>query len=139
MALLDEGASSRRKNVTICGSLQVKAQAMADHASPRSTQLYDRNGDEVTLDEVERWKPKPNAAYARSNADRSRRRIKCRRNAGLKPRGPLLTGKASVIFRLGLDDRPIGSLPDSDLATSLPPDFSPDRFYRSVFAKPDKT
>jgi len=25
---------------------------MADHASPRTTQLYDRTGDEVTLDEV---------------------------------------------------------------------------------------
>jgi hypothetical protein len=30
------------------------AQAMADHASPRTTQLYDRTGDEITLDEVER-------------------------------------------------------------------------------------
>jgi hypothetical protein len=27
---------------------------LADHASPRTTQLYDRTGDEVTLDEVER-------------------------------------------------------------------------------------
>jgi hypothetical protein len=61
------------------------------------------------------------------------------RNGSLKPRGPLLTGKASMILPLGLDDRPIGSLHDSDLATSLPPDFSPDRFFRSVFAKPNKT
>ena len=28
--------------------------AMGDHASPRTTQLYDRTGDEITLDEVER-------------------------------------------------------------------------------------
>jgi len=35
------------------GTLE-NAQAMADHASPRTTQLYDRTGDEVTLDEVER-------------------------------------------------------------------------------------
>jgi hypothetical protein len=26
----------------------------ADHASPRTTQLYDRTGDEITLDGVER-------------------------------------------------------------------------------------
>ena len=31
-----------------------KAQAMAGHASPRTTKLYDRTSDEVTLDEVER-------------------------------------------------------------------------------------
>ena len=35
------------------GTLE-NAQAMADYASPRTTQLYDRTGDEVTLDEVER-------------------------------------------------------------------------------------
>jgi integrase len=29
-------------------------QAMAAHESPRTTKLYDRTGDEVTLDEVER-------------------------------------------------------------------------------------
>jgi integrase len=32
------------------GTLE-NAQAMADHASPRTTQLYDRTGDEITLDE----------------------------------------------------------------------------------------
>jgi integrase/recombinase XerD len=30
------------------------AQAMAAHESPRTTKLYDRRGDEMTLDEVER-------------------------------------------------------------------------------------
>ncbi len=35
------------------GSLE-NAQAMAGHASSRTTQLYDRRGDQVTLDEVER-------------------------------------------------------------------------------------
>jgi site-specific recombinase XerD len=35
------------------GSLE-GAQAMAAHASPRTTKLYDRTGDEITLDEVER-------------------------------------------------------------------------------------
>ena len=35
------------------GTLE-NAQAVADHASPRTTQLYDRTGDEITLDEVER-------------------------------------------------------------------------------------
>jgi site-specific recombinase XerD len=35
------------------GSLE-NAQAMAAQASPRTTKLYDRTGDEITLDEVER-------------------------------------------------------------------------------------
>jgi integrase/recombinase XerD len=48
------------------GTLE-NAQAMADHASPRTTQLYDRTGDEITLDEVERI-----AIKERTNADRSR-------------------------------------------------------------------
>ena len=35
------------------GSLE-NAQAMAAHESPRTTKLYDRTSDEITLDEVER-------------------------------------------------------------------------------------
>jgi integrase len=35
------------------GTLE-NAQAMAAHESPRATKLYDRTGDEITLDEVER-------------------------------------------------------------------------------------
>jgi integrase/recombinase XerD len=35
------------------GTLE-NAQAMAAHESPRTTNLYDRTGDEITLDEVER-------------------------------------------------------------------------------------
>ena len=31
-----------------------KRAAMAAHESPRTTKLYDRTGDEITLDEVER-------------------------------------------------------------------------------------
>ena len=31
-----------------------KAQAIAAHESPRTTKLYDRTSDEITLDEVER-------------------------------------------------------------------------------------
>jgi hypothetical protein len=30
------------------------AQTVAAHESPRTTKLYDRTGDEITLDEVER-------------------------------------------------------------------------------------
>ena len=30
------------------------AQAIAAHESPRTTKLYDRTGDEITLDEVEK-------------------------------------------------------------------------------------
>lgn len=35
------------------GELQT-AQAIAAHASPTMTQLYDRTGDELSLDEIER-------------------------------------------------------------------------------------
>jgi integrase len=35
------------------GTLE-SAQAMAAHESPRTTNLYDRTGDEIALDEVER-------------------------------------------------------------------------------------
>jgi integrase/recombinase XerD len=35
------------------GALE-NAQAMAAHASPRTIKLYDRTGDAITLDEVER-------------------------------------------------------------------------------------
>jgi len=35
------------------GNLE-NAQMMAAHESPRTTKLYDRTGDEITLDEVER-------------------------------------------------------------------------------------
>jgi hypothetical protein len=35
------------------GTLE-RAAAMANHASTRTTQLYDRRSDEVSLDEVER-------------------------------------------------------------------------------------
>ena len=35
------------------GTLE-KAAAMANHASTRTTQLYDRRADEVSLDEIER-------------------------------------------------------------------------------------
>jgi integrase len=36
-----------------CGSLE-NAQAMAAHESPRTTKLYDRTDDQITLDEVEK-------------------------------------------------------------------------------------
>lgn len=35
------------------GTLE-KAQEMANHASPKTTKLYDRTNDQITLDEVER-------------------------------------------------------------------------------------
>jgi len=31
-----------------------KAQQLASHSSPRTTKLYDRTGDQITLDEVEK-------------------------------------------------------------------------------------
>ena len=35
------------------GSIE-NAQAIAAHNSPRTTKLYDRTGDKITLDEIER-------------------------------------------------------------------------------------
>jgi len=46
-------ASSVRAYLKNGGTLE-KAAAMANHSSTRTTQLYDRRSDEVTLDEVER-------------------------------------------------------------------------------------
>jgi site-specific recombinase XerD len=37
-----------------CGGTLEKAQTIACHESPRTTKLYDRTGDEITLDEIER-------------------------------------------------------------------------------------
>ena len=36
------------------GGTVEKAQTIAAHESPRTTKLYDRRSDEITLDEVER-------------------------------------------------------------------------------------
>jgi integrase len=36
------------------GGTVEKAQAIAAHASPRTTKLYDRTGDVLTLDEIEK-------------------------------------------------------------------------------------
>ena len=44
-----------RRNVTVAhrsGKLQI-AQHIANHESPRTTKLYDRRQDEISLDEVE--------------------------------------------------------------------------------------
>jgi integrase len=47
----------RATGITACleaGGTLENAQLMAAHESPRTTKLYDRTGDEITLDEVER-------------------------------------------------------------------------------------
>jgi sugar/nucleoside kinase (ribokinase family) len=49
-ALVAAGITAYLKN----GGTLEKAAAMANHASTRTTQLYDRRHDEVSLDEVER-------------------------------------------------------------------------------------
>ena len=47
---LDIGITAYLKN----GGTLEKAAAMANHASTRTTQLYDRQRDEMSLDEVKR-------------------------------------------------------------------------------------
>jgi integrase/recombinase XerD len=44
----------RYHRVSRAGGTLEDAQAMAAHESPRTTKLYDRTDDEITLDEVER-------------------------------------------------------------------------------------
>ncbi len=47
----------RSETLLRCGGINArleKAAVMANHASTRTTQLYDRRRDDVTLDEVER-------------------------------------------------------------------------------------
>ena len=44
----------RHHRLTEAGGTLENAQAMAAHESPRTTKLYDRTDDEITLDEVER-------------------------------------------------------------------------------------
>jgi hypothetical protein len=44
------GVTANLKN----GGTLEKAAAMANHASTRTTQLYDRRRDEMSLDEIER-------------------------------------------------------------------------------------
>jgi integrase len=47
----------RATGITAClksGGMLENAAAMANHASTRTTQLYDRRSDDITLDEVER-------------------------------------------------------------------------------------
>lgn len=49
--------SFRATGITIYlsnGGVLEKAQQMAGHSSPRTTKLYDRTSDAVSLDEVER-------------------------------------------------------------------------------------
>ena len=52
--VLPHVSRDRPTNFLANGGTLENAQAMADHASPRTTQLYDRTGDEITVDEVER-------------------------------------------------------------------------------------
>ena len=49
-SFLATGITAYRKN----GGTLEKAAAVANHASARTTQLYDRRRDEVSLDELER-------------------------------------------------------------------------------------
>ena len=49
--------SFRATGITVyleAGGTLEKAQAMAAHESPRTTKLYDRTSDAITLDEVEK-------------------------------------------------------------------------------------
>jgi len=46
--------SHRRIDRKADESGRCSAQAIAAHESPRTTKLYNRTGDEITLDEVER-------------------------------------------------------------------------------------
>jgi len=44
----------KAESYPVAGTTIENAQAIAAHASPRTTKLYDRTSDAITLDEVER-------------------------------------------------------------------------------------
>ena len=48
-----QGRDSRSPEVQCEGALE-KAQQIAAHESPKTTKLYDRTSDQITLDEIER-------------------------------------------------------------------------------------
>jgi len=55
--LLDQSAVVKHGGITAyleCGGTLEHAQAMAAHESPRTTKLYDRTKERLTLDEIER-------------------------------------------------------------------------------------
>ncbi len=55
--ILTDALSFRATGITTYlenGGTLENAQIMAAHESPRTTRLYDRRGDEISLDEVER-------------------------------------------------------------------------------------
>ena len=49
-----EGALKRRSAAAAPKVLLEHAQRIAGHASPKTTKLYDRTADTITLDEIER-------------------------------------------------------------------------------------
>jgi hypothetical protein len=51
--LADDPATGITNYLEHAGTLE-KAQQMAAHSSPRTTKLYDRTNDQITLDEVEK-------------------------------------------------------------------------------------
>jgi hypothetical protein len=53
MAAMCSGRPGSRPTSRPAATLE-NARAIAAHESPRTTKLYDRTGDEITLDEVER-------------------------------------------------------------------------------------
>ena len=57
VAALPVHASLRPTGITVFrqnGGTVEEAQHIANHASPKTTMLYDRSRDQITLDEVER-------------------------------------------------------------------------------------
>jgi hypothetical protein len=48
------GSASRKTKWSASGFSAPKKTGMAAHENPHTTKLYDRTGDEITLDEVER-------------------------------------------------------------------------------------
>ena len=66
--LCDRGEASSRESVRLAdlthptwlenGGTIEHAQQIANHESPKTTKLYDRTSDQITLDEVERDRPK---------------------------------------------------------------------------------
>ena len=52
--LVNDRVPRNDEHCALCGGTIEKAQQIAAHESPKTTKLYDRTSDQITLDEIER-------------------------------------------------------------------------------------
>ena len=83
------------------GTLE-NAAAMANHASTRTTQLYDRRSDQVSLDEIERGADLDPPSLSAGSAIKGRHKRLSTYHAGSKNPAPQRGSGALTVMRLAL-------------------------------------